>query len=212
MDHSGTGKGFNRGGSDGSVVEALARDLAVVAAVAGYWLMVLAAMDLAATIHLKGLEGIWNVDEVHAEAVVGMEISSLERDFTFVPGCSVSRQGLEFCMRVAPFPLQVPRSGALVCKLVTDSISTRNPHTLFWVVSVSIIVKALFMMVSLLCKLVFDPEQRKLLGTVVIIPVKVSGDLLVMTTMFWIHAQISTMKIMALALKALRDLNLALRI
>ncbi|EFJ19533.1 hypothetical protein SELMODRAFT_177477 [Selaginella moellendorffii] len=70
------------------------------------------------------------VDEVRAEAVVGMYpllklggdafvyescstqntlSGSLEGDFTFVPGCLSRQEGPEFCVRVAPFPMQVPR-------------------------------------------------------------------------------------------------------
>ncbi|XP_002966244.2 sodium/proton antiporter 2 [Selaginella moellendorffii] len=93
-------------------------------------------------------------------------------------------------------------------KLVTDSISTRNPRTLFWVIGIitfflsSILdnLTSTIVMVSLLRKLVPDPEQRKLLGAVVVIAANAGGAWTpigdVTTTMLWIHGQISTVKTM----------------
>ncbi|KAJ7561726.1 hypothetical protein O6H91_03G038800 [Diphasiastrum complanatum] len=93
-------------------------------------------------------------------------------------------------------------------KLVTDSITTRNPRLLLWVVggitfflsSVLDNLTSTIVMVSLLRKLVPDPEQRKFLGAVVVIAANSGGAWTpigdVTTTMLWINGQISTLKTM----------------
>ncbi|CAM6100825.1 unnamed protein product [Calypogeia fissa] len=93
-------------------------------------------------------------------------------------------------------------------KIVTDSITTRKPRLLFWVIggitfflsSVLDNLTSTIVMVSLLRKLVPDPERRKLLGAVVVISANAGGAWTpigdITTTMLWIHGQISTVKTM----------------
>ncbi|KAL2610553.1 hypothetical protein R1flu_029126 [Riccia fluitans] len=93
-------------------------------------------------------------------------------------------------------------------KLVTDSITTRNPRLLLWVIggitfflsSVLDNLTSTIVMVSLLRKLCPDPERRKFLGAVVVIAANAGGAWTpigdVTTTMLWIHGQISTVKTM----------------
>ncbi|XP_022922592.1 sodium/proton antiporter 1-like [Cucurbita moschata] len=90
-------------------------------------------------------------------------------------------------------------------KLVTDSITTRKPRTLLWVIGIvtfflsSILdnLTTTIIMVSLLRKLVPPSEYRKLLGAVIVIAANAGGAWTpigdVTTTMLWIHGQISTM-------------------
>ncbi|XP_038880556.1 sodium/proton antiporter 1 [Benincasa hispida] len=89
-------------------------------------------------------------------------------------------------------------------KLVTDSITTRKPRTLLWVIgfvtfflsSVLDNLTTTIIMVSLLRKLVPPSEYRKLLGAVIVIAANAGGAWTpigdVTTTMLWIHGQIST--------------------
>ncbi|KAK4563219.1 hypothetical protein RGQ29_005647 [Quercus rubra] len=93
-------------------------------------------------------------------------------------------------------------------KLVTDSITTRKPRTLLWVIglvtfflsSVLDNLTSTIAMVSLLRKLVPPSEFRKLLGAVVVIAANAGGVWTpigdVTTTMLWIHGQISTLQTM----------------
>jgi len=93
-------------------------------------------------------------------------------------------------------------------KIVTDSITTRKPRLLLWVVggitfflsSVLDNLTSTIVMVSLLRKLVTDPEQRRNLGAVVVIAANAGGAWTpigdVTTTMLWIHGQISTLRTM----------------
>ncbi|GAB2245886.1 hypothetical protein Droror1_Dr00001379 [Drosera rotundifolia] len=93
-------------------------------------------------------------------------------------------------------------------KLVTDSITTRKPRTLLWVVgfvtfflsSILDNLTSTIVMVSLLRKLVPPSEYRKLLGAVVVIAANAGGAWTpigdVTTTMLWIHGQISTLQTM----------------
>ncbi|KAG6545526.1 hypothetical protein Mapa_013128 [Marchantia paleacea] len=93
-------------------------------------------------------------------------------------------------------------------KLVTDSITTRKPRLLLWVIggitfllsSVLDNLTSTIVMVSLLRKLCPDPERRKLLGAVVVIAANAGGAWTpigdVTTTMLWIHGQISTVRTM----------------
>lgn len=93
-------------------------------------------------------------------------------------------------------------------KLVTDSITTRKPRLLLWVVgTISFFLSSVLdnltstiVMVSLLRKLVPDPERRKFLGAVVVIAANAGGAWTpigdVTTTMLWIHGQISTLRTM----------------
>jgi Na+/H+ antiporter NhaD/arsenite permease-like protein len=93
-------------------------------------------------------------------------------------------------------------------KIVTDSITTRNPRLLLWVVGVitfflsSVLdnLTSTIVMVSLLRKLVSNPEQRRFLGAVVVIAANAGGAWTpigdVTTTMLWIHGQISTLRTM----------------
>ncbi|KAL3690391.1 hypothetical protein R1sor_016700 [Riccia sorocarpa] len=93
-------------------------------------------------------------------------------------------------------------------KLVTDSITTRNPKLLLWVIggitfflsSILDNLTSTIVMVSLLRKLCPDPERRKFLGAVVVIAANAGGAWTpigdVTTTMLWIHGQISTVKTM----------------
>uniref|UniRef100_A0A7I4DL00 Citrate transporter-like domain-containing protein n=2 Tax=Physcomitrium patens TaxID=3218 RepID=A0A7I4DL00_PHYPA len=89
-------------------------------------------------------------------------------------------------------------------KIVTDSITTRKPRLLLWVVGVitfllsSVLdnLTSTIVMVSLLRKLVNDPEQRRFLGAVVVIAANSGGAWTpigdVTTTMLWIHGHISS--------------------
>ncbi|CAI5988410.1 unnamed protein product [Closterium sp. NIES-64] len=91
-------------------------------------------------------------------------------------------------------------------KLVTDAIQTRNSKKLLWMVggitfflsSILDNLTSTIVMVSLLRKLVPDPERRKFLGAVVVIAANSGGAWTpigdVTTTMLWIHGQISTVK------------------
>ncbi|KAL5707074.1 Sodium/proton antiporter 1 [Ranunculus cassubicifolius] len=93
-------------------------------------------------------------------------------------------------------------------KLVTDSITTRKPRTLLWVVgfvtfflsSVLDNLTSTIVMVSLLRKLVPPGEYRKFLGAVVVIAANAGGAWTpigdVTTTMLWIHGQITTLQTM----------------
>lgn len=93
-------------------------------------------------------------------------------------------------------------------KIVTDSITTRKPRLLLWVIggitfflsSVLDNLTSTIVMVSLLRKLVPDLERRKLLGGVVVIAANAGGAWTpigdVTTTMLWIHGQISTVRTM----------------
>lgn len=93
-------------------------------------------------------------------------------------------------------------------KLITNSISTRKPRSLLWVIGIvtfflsSILdnLTSTIVMVSLLRKLVPDRELRKLFGAVVVIAANAGGAWTpigdVTTTMLWIHGQISTVKTM----------------
>ncbi|ESW15040.1 hypothetical protein PHAVU_007G039000 [Phaseolus vulgaris] len=93
-------------------------------------------------------------------------------------------------------------------KLVTDSITTRNPRILLWVIgfvtfflsSVLDNLTSTIVMVSLLRKLVPPSEYRKILGAVVVIAANAGGAWTpigdVTTTMLWIHGQISTVQTM----------------
>ncbi|KAL0549019.1 hypothetical protein IC582_013499 [Cucumis melo] len=90
-------------------------------------------------------------------------------------------------------------------KLVTDSITTRKPRTLLWVIGfVTFFLSSILdnltttiIMVSLLRKLVPPSEYRKLLGAVIVIAANAGGAWTpigdVTTTMLWIHGQITTM-------------------
>lgn len=89
-------------------------------------------------------------------------------------------------------------------KVITDSIGTRDKRSLLWLVGVitffmSAILDNLtstIVMVSLLRKLVPDPDTRKLLGAVVVIAANAGGAWTpigdVTTTMLWINGQIGT--------------------
>lgn len=91
-------------------------------------------------------------------------------------------------------------------KIVTDSITTRKPRLLLWVVgwftfflsSVLDNLTSTIVMVSLLRKLVKDPEQRRFLGAVVVIAANAGGAWTpigdVTTTMLWIHGHISSVR------------------
>lgn len=93
-------------------------------------------------------------------------------------------------------------------KLVTDNITTRKPRSLLWVVGIitfllsSILdnLTSTIIMVSLLRKLVRDPERRRFMGAVVVIAANAGGAWTpigdVTTTMLWIHGQISTLRTM----------------
>jgi len=93
-------------------------------------------------------------------------------------------------------------------KIVTDAIGKRDKKTLLWLVGVvtfflSAVLDNLtstIVMVSLLRKLVPDPEQRKLLGAVVVIAANAGGAWTpigdVTTTMLWISGQISALATM----------------
>ncbi|GAQ84367.1 Na+/H+ antiporter [Klebsormidium nitens] len=89
-------------------------------------------------------------------------------------------------------------------KLVTDSINTSDSKVLLWVLAtitffLSSILDNLtttIVMVSLLRKLVPDPEQRRFYGAVVVIAANAGGAWTpigdVTTTMLWINGQITT--------------------
>eukprot|EP00850_Spirogloea_muscicola_P016249 SM000130S27136 [mRNA] locus=s130:388509:391235:- [translate_table: standard] len=89
-------------------------------------------------------------------------------------------------------------------KLVTDAIKTRSFKKLIWVVGIitfflsSILdnLTSTIVMVSLLRKLVRNPDLRKFLGAVVVIAANAGGAWTpigdVTTTMLWIHGQITT--------------------
>lgn len=93
-------------------------------------------------------------------------------------------------------------------KLITNSISTRKPRSLLWLIGIvtfflsSILdnLTSTIVMVSLLRKLVRDQELRKLYGAVVVIAANAGGAWTpigdVTTTMLWIHGQISTVQTM----------------
>lgn len=93
-------------------------------------------------------------------------------------------------------------------KIITDAIDTDDMTTLVWFVGIltfclSAVLDNLtstIVMVSLLRKLVKDPERRKLLGAVVVIAANAGGAWTpigdVTTTMLWINGQISTMATM----------------
>lgn len=93
-------------------------------------------------------------------------------------------------------------------KLVTDNITTRKPRSLLWVVGIitfflsSILdnLTTTIIMVSLLRKLIPDPEHRRFMGAVVVIAANAGGAWTpigdVTTTMLWIHGQISTSQTM----------------
>eukprot|EP00249_Psilotum_nudum_P017105 c26164_g1_i1 orf=535-2295(-) len=93
-------------------------------------------------------------------------------------------------------------------KLITDNVATRNPRVLLWVVasitfcmsSVLDNLTSTIVMVSLLRRLVPDPERRRFLGAVVVIAANSGGAWTpigdVTTTMLWIHGQLSTVKTM----------------
>jgi Na+/H+ antiporter NhaD/arsenite permease-like protein len=93
-------------------------------------------------------------------------------------------------------------------KLVTDVIGKRNRLQLLWLVGgITFCMSAVLdnltstiVMVSLLRKLVKDPEQRKMLGAVVVIAANAGGAWTpigdVTTTMLWINGQITTLATM----------------
>ncbi|CAH9145988.1 unnamed protein product [Cuscuta epithymum] len=93
-------------------------------------------------------------------------------------------------------------------KMVTDSITTRQPKSLLWAVGfltffLSSILDNLtttIVMVSLLRRLTPPSEYRKLLGAVVVIAANAGGAWTpigdVTTTMLWIHGQITTLPTM----------------
>lgn len=91
-------------------------------------------------------------------------------------------------------------------KIVTDSITTRKPRVLLWTVggitfflsSVLDNLTSTIVMVSLLRKLVKDPEYRRYLGAVVVIAANAGGAWTpigdVTTTMLWIHGHLSSVR------------------
>lgn len=93
-------------------------------------------------------------------------------------------------------------------KLVTDNITTRNSRSLLWVIGIftfflsSILdnLTSTIVMVSLLRKLIRDPNYRRFVGAVVVIAANAGGAWTpigdVTTTMLWIHGQISTLRTM----------------
>jgi len=93
-------------------------------------------------------------------------------------------------------------------RLVTDAIGQRDRKSLLWLVGgITFCMSAVLdnltstiVMVSLLRKLVRDPEERKLLGAVVVIAANAGGAWTpigdVTTTMLWINGQISTLATM----------------
>uniref|UniRef100_A0A0D6R2A7 Citrate transporter-like domain-containing protein n=1 Tax=Araucaria cunninghamii TaxID=56994 RepID=A0A0D6R2A7_ARACU len=93
-------------------------------------------------------------------------------------------------------------------KLVTDNITTRNPRLLLWVIGIitfflsSILdnLTTTIVMVSLLKKLIPDPEYRRFVGAVVVIAANAGGAWTpigdVTTTMLWINGHITTLHTM----------------
>lgn len=93
-------------------------------------------------------------------------------------------------------------------RIVTDAVNTRSPLRLLWLVgfitfALSSILDNLtstIVMVSLLRKLVADPERRKFLGAVVVIAANAGGAWTpigdVTTTMLWIDGHITTLRTM----------------
>ncbi|KAG0578967.1 hypothetical protein M758_4G055300 [Ceratodon purpureus] len=91
-------------------------------------------------------------------------------------------------------------------KIVTDSITTRKPRVLLWVIgwitfflsSVLDNLTSTIVMVSLLRKLIKDPDQRRYLGAVVVIAANAGGAWTpigdVTTTMLWINGHISSVR------------------
>jgi len=89
-------------------------------------------------------------------------------------------------------------------KIVTDAIKTKNTTSLLWIIgwitffmsSVLDNLTSTIVMISLLRKLIKDPEQRKFFGAVVVIAANAGGAWTpigdVTTTMLWINGQIST--------------------
>lgn len=89
-------------------------------------------------------------------------------------------------------------------RLVTDAIQTRDSKKLLWMIggitfflsSILDNLTSTIVMVSLLRKLVPDPDRRRFLGAVVVIAANSGGAWTpigdVTTTMLWIHGQIST--------------------
>lgn len=92
--------------------------------------------------------------------------------------------------------------------VITDRIKTKNPKVLLWIISIlTFFLSALLdnlttsiVMVSLLRKLVSDPEKRKFYAGMVIIAANAGGAWSpigdVTTTMLWIGGQISAVNIM----------------
>lgn len=93
-------------------------------------------------------------------------------------------------------------------RLVTDAIRTRSPRKLMWLVGgITFVLSSILdnltstiVMVSLLRKLVPNPDERKFLGAVVVIAANSGGAWTpigdVTTTMLWIHGQITTVRTM----------------
>lgn len=93
-------------------------------------------------------------------------------------------------------------------KIITDRITTRNVRTLLWVVSIITFflsaaldnLTTAIVMVSLLRKLIKDPEMRKFFAGMVIIAANAGGAWSpigdVTTTMLWIGGQITALSIM----------------
>lgn len=93
-------------------------------------------------------------------------------------------------------------------KIITDNISTRSKTTLLWIVGgltffMSAILDNLtstIVMVSLIRKLIRDPETRKFYGAIVVLAANAGGAWTpigdVTTTMLWINGQISTVPTM----------------
>eukprot|EP00894_Picocystis_sp_ML_P000670 jgi/Pico_ML_1/51187/g2264.t2 len=89
-------------------------------------------------------------------------------------------------------------------KLVTDNIKTTSNKTLTWIIGGTTFVMSAVLdnltstivMVSLLRKLVKNPDQRKMLGAIVVIAANAGGAWTpigdVTTTMLWISGQITT--------------------
>lgn len=89
-------------------------------------------------------------------------------------------------------------------KIITDSISTRSKTTLLWLIgTITFFMSAVLdnltstiVMVSLLRKLIRDPETRKFFGAVVVLAANAGGAWTpigdVTTTMLWINGQIGT--------------------
>lgn len=89
-------------------------------------------------------------------------------------------------------------------KLVTDNIKTTSNKTLTWIIGGTTFVMSAVLdnltstivMISLLRKLVKSPDQRKMLGAIVVIAANAGGAWTpigdVTTTMLWISGQITT--------------------